>query len=63
MNWADFPITETEPLALGERGYVVRFKDMCFEFTGSREQYSPVAVVRLNRDFSVADVSFGDSQQ
>jgi inner membrane protein len=60
MNWAHFPITETEPLELGERGYVVRFKDMGFELTPSREQYSPFALVRLNRDFSVADMSFGD---
>jgi hypothetical protein len=63
MNWAHFPITETEPLALGDRGYVVRFKDTCFEFTSSREQYSPFGVVRLNRDFSVADMTFGDLQQ
>ena len=62
MNWAHFPITETEPLALGERGYIVRFKDMRFELTGSREQYSPFAVVALNRDFSLAEMTFGDSQ-
>ncbi len=26
MNWAGFPIMETEPLESGGRGYVVRFK-------------------------------------
>lgn len=62
MNWAHFPITETEPLEAGQRGYVVRFKDMGFEFASSREQYSPFAVVRLNRDLSVADMTFNSSQ-
>jgi len=62
MDWARFPITETEALESGRRGYVVRFKDMRFEFTGSRVRYSPFAMVRLNQDFSFADMTFGDSQ-
>jgi inner membrane protein len=63
MNWARFPITETEPLESGGRGYVVRFKDLRFELAGRREDYSPWAVVRLSRDFSVADMRFGNSQR
>ena len=63
MNWARFPITETEPLESGGRGYIVRFKDLRFELAGRREDYSPWAVVRLSRDLSVADMSFGNSQQ
>lgn len=62
MSWAHFPIIETEPLEAGERGYVVRFKNMGFEFASSREQYSPFAVVRLNRDLSVVDMRFSDSR-
>jgi hypothetical protein len=61
MDWARFPITETEALESGGRGYVVRFKDLRFEFAGRREN-SPWAVVRLNLDLSVADMTFGDSQ-
>lgn len=60
MDWARFPITETEPLESGGRGYVVRFKDLRFELARRREDYSPWAVVRLNRDLSVADMTFGD---
>jgi len=63
MNWARFPITETEPLESGGRGYLVRFKDSRFELAGRREDYSPWAIVRLNRDLSVADMTFGDLPQ
>jgi inner membrane protein len=63
MNWARYPITETEPLESAGRGYIVRFKDLRFEFAGRREDYSPWAVVRLSRDLSVADMRFGNSQQ
>jgi len=62
MDWARFPITETEALESSRRGYVVRFKDLRFEYTGRRVHYAPSAVVRLNQDLSVADMSFGDSQ-
>jgi hypothetical protein len=54
MNWARFPITETEPLESGGRGYVVRFKDLRFELAGRRADYSPWAIVRLNRDLTVS---------
>ena len=63
MDWARFPITETEPLESGRRGYVVRFRDLRFEVAGRREDYSPWVVVRLNRDLSVADITFGDLPQ
>jgi inner membrane protein len=59
MNWARHPITETEPLELGERGYIVRISDLRFERAG-REHYFPSASVRLNRDLSIADMSFGE---
>jgi inner membrane protein len=61
MDWARFPVTETEALESHGRGYVVRFKDLRFEFEGRREDYSPWAVVRLNQDFSLADMTFGNS--
>jgi inner membrane protein len=63
MDWARFPITETEAPESSGRGYVVQFKDLRFEFAGRREEYSPWAVVRLNRDLSVADMTFGHLQQ
>jgi inner membrane protein len=62
MKWARYPITETEPLEPGERGYIVRFKDLRFEPAG-RVHYFPSASVRLNHDLSVADMSFGDKEQ
>jgi inner membrane protein len=62
LDWARFPITETEALESGGRGYVVRFKDLRFELAGRREDYSPWAVVRLNRDLSVVDMTFGNLQ-
>jgi len=63
MNWARFPITETEALESEGRGYVVRFRDLRFEYTGRQVQYSPVAVVRLKQDLSVAAMTFGNSQR
>ena len=62
MNWARFPITETEPLESGGRGYVVRFKDLRFELAGRRADHSPWAIVRLNRDLTVTDMTFSSSQ-
>jgi hypothetical protein len=59
MNWARFPIAETEALESGERGYIVRLKDLRFDYAG-RVHYFASAVVRLNHDLSVADVSFRD---
>ncbi len=61
MNWARHPITEKEPLELGERGYIVRISYLRFERAG-REHYSPSVRVRLNRDLSIADMSFGEQE-
>jgi len=62
MNWARHPITETEPIELGERGYIVRFNDLRFERAG-RVHYVPSASVRLNHDLSLAEMSFGDKAE
>ena len=56
LDWAKYPITETEQL---ERGYFVRFKDLRYDYPG-RERRSPLAAgVELDRNLNVVSESFG----
>lgn len=58
LDWAKFPITETEVLAEG--GYVVRFEDLRFEQAGMHSVRKPLACgIVLDRDLKVVKEFFG----
>jgi inner membrane protein len=60
LDWAYYPITETEPLDSG--GYIVRFKDLRFQAPG-RERSSVLSVyVELDRDLKVVGGGFGSGR-
>lgn len=59
LDWAKYPITETEPLEFGQRGYIVRFKDLRFDYPGRRGRNVLSASVELDRDLHVVSQSFG----
>jgi inner membrane protein len=57
LDWAQSPITETEPLASG--GYVVRFKDLRFDQPGQTGRSVLSATVELDRNLNVVAQTFG----
>jgi len=57
LDWAKYPMTETEPLEGG--GYIVRFKDLRFASSGGRGRSVLAASVELDRDLKVVGVTFG----
>jgi inner membrane protein len=59
LDWAKYPITESEPLASGELGYIVRFKDLRFQRPGSRSASVLSAYVKLDRDLKVVEEKMG----
>jgi len=62
LDWAKFPITETEPLATG--GYVVRFEDLRFQAPLTEGGRKPLtAGVELDRNLKVVDQFFGQNPQ
>ena len=61
LDWAQYPITETEPLENGERGYIVRFKDLRFDYPERRSVLS--ASVELDRNLTVVALDFGARRQ
>jgi inner membrane protein len=59
LDWAQYPITETEPLESGEQGYVVRFKDLRFQQPGKPSQSVLAGTVQLDRDLKVVGEYMG----
>ena len=59
LDWAQYPITETEPLESGEQGYVVRFKDLRFQQPGKPSQSVLAGTVQLGRDLKVVGEYMG----
>jgi len=59
LDWAKYPITETEPLASAELGYIVRFKDLRFQRPGSRGASVLSAYVKLDRNLKVVEEKMG----
>ena len=58
LDWARFPVTETERLADG--GYVVRFRDLRFDYLQLRGRRTPLqATVQLDRELNVVAESMG----
>jgi inner membrane protein len=58
LDWAQYPITETEELASPERGYAVRFYDLRYHYPGRSTQPLSAGVI-LNRDLKVEAEFFG----
>jgi len=59
LDWAEYPITETEPLNFGQDGYIVRFKDLRFADSGRRGRSVLSANVVLDRNLNVVEEHFG----
>ena len=59
LDWAQYPITETEPLESGEQGYVVRFKDLRFQQPGRPSRSVLAASVELDRNLKVVGEYMG----
>jgi len=61
LDWAQYPITEIEPVDNGQRGYIVRFKDLRFDYPERRSVLS--ASVELDRNLKVVALDFGTRRQ
>jgi inner membrane protein len=59
LDWAQYPITETEPLGSGGQGYVVRFIDLRFQQPGRTGRSVLSATVELDRNLNVVEEYFG----
>jgi len=60
LDWAQYPVTETEPLDNG-RGFIVSFKDLRFDYPERRSVLS--ASVELDRNLKVIEIDFGTRRQ
>jgi inner membrane protein len=64
LSWARYPITETEPLDTdpvdsNRAAYVVRFRDLRYDYSGHNARVTLGAEVFLSRDLRVLDERFG----
>jgi inner membrane protein len=64
LSWAQYPITETEvlsndPMNNTRAAYVVRFRDLRYDYPGSPARATLGASVLLTRDLQVVDERFG----
>jgi len=61
LDWAQYPITETEPLQPPQEGYIVRFQDLRYAYP-ERSGRSPLgAGVDLDKNLKVVGEVFGNS--
>ena len=58
LDWAQYPITETEELSSPEQGYAVHFEDLRYQHPGRSTQPLSAGVI-LNRDLTVEAEFFG----
>jgi inner membrane protein len=74
LSWAQYPVTETEqlandpaslgptnngPVSNGHTAYVVRFRDLRYDYPGRNARVTLGAMVFLTRDLRVVDERFG----
>jgi len=64
LSWAQYPLTETEqlssdPAVNGRAAYVVRFRDLRYDYPGRNARATLGATVLLTRDLQVVDERFG----
>jgi inner membrane protein len=58
LDWAQYPVTETEQVNEGPVAYVVRFRDLRYTYPG-RDTRTLGAMVFLDRDLHVVEERFG----
>ena len=58
LDWAQYPITETEQLSSPEQGYTVRFHDLRYQYPGRSSAVLSAGVI-LDRDLKVVAEFFG----
>jgi inner membrane protein len=58
LDWAQYPVTETEQVNEGPVAYVVRFRDLRYAYPG-RDMRALGAMVFLDRDLHVVEERFG----
>jgi inner membrane protein len=64
LSWAQYPVTETEqlvndPASNGRAAYVVRFRDLRYDYPGRNARVTLGAAVFLTRDLQVVEERFG----
>ena len=59
LDWAKYPITETQETDNPKPGYVVRFRDLRFDYPGQTRRAVLSAAVELDRNLRVISESFG----
>jgi inner membrane protein len=58
LDWAQYPITETEPVSSPAQQYVVRFYDLRYQYPGRTSAPLSAGVI-LDRDLKVVEEFFG----
>jgi inner membrane protein len=59
LDWAQYPVTETEPLEGPPAGYLVRFRDLRYDYPGRMGRSPLGAGVELDRNLNVVAEMFG----
>ena len=59
LDWAKYPITETEQMESPQTGYIVRFRDLRFDYPNQARRGVLGASVELDRNLNVVRESFG----
>jgi inner membrane protein len=64
LSWAQYPVTETEqiendPVNNARAAYIVRFRDLRYDYPGRNARVTLGAMVFLTRDLQVVDERFG----
>jgi inner membrane protein len=59
LDWARYPLIETEQTDAPEPGYIVRFQDLRFAYPGRTGRTPLSASVELDRNLKIVDVNFG----
>jgi inner membrane protein len=59
LDWAQYPITETEQVDSGPVAYIVRFRDLRYAYPGREMRATLSALVMLDRNLRVVEQRFG----
>ncbi len=59
LDWAQYPVTETEQVENSQIAYLVRFRDLRYDYPDQMRRGVLGASVRLDRDLNVIRESFG----
>jgi inner membrane protein len=59
LSWAQYPVTETEQMENARASYVVRFRDLRYDYPGRNSRATLGAMVFLTRDLQVVEERFG----